>query len=250
MNYIKTPVHYVVDIGASDGLNPNPVSEYISDDTYSGLWIEACPHKANTLKKYVSKNVKIHNQFITPLNILQVFHDYNVPIHFDILKIDIDGFDLEIIQCILNKYKPSVIIAEINEKIPPPILFEVLYKETYRWDTSHFYGFSIMSGRYVMKNSNYTIVDILNYNNILCVSNDLLENTDNYNVIDIYNNRYKNIDRSLLYWNMNVDYWLYLENKYQLYYEILRFFTNCHRCHRAIDTKDHILNDDFTLDLE
>jgi hypothetical protein len=247
MNYIKTPVNYIVDIGASDGLNPNPVSKYISDDIYSGLCIEACSEKTNILKNSVSKNVKIHNEFITPFNILQVFEKYNVPICFDILKIDIDGFDLEIIRRILSKYRPSVIIAEINEKIPPPIYFEVLYTETYRWDTSHFYGFSIRSGNDVMKNNNYTIVDMYDMNNILCVSNHLLDTEHVYNVIDIYDEKYKKRDRSSLYYNMNVDHWLSLDNKYELFYDILIFFTHCHRGHRLMIDVPHVLNKDFIL---
>ena len=94
-NKILNPSKYIVDIGSSYGAECDPVYDFLSRNEYSGLCIEGNTEKTNVLKTKTKFN--IHNGYITPHNILSVFKQYNVPIFIDILKIDIDGFDLEII---------------------------------------------------------------------------------------------------------------------------------------------------------
>jgi hypothetical protein len=123
LNYIfsniNNPSFYVIDIGASIGVNTDPVYNFIINKQFRGLCIEGDTTKVKTLK--TKTNFDIYNGYITPLNAINIFETYKVPYVFDILKIDIDGYDLEVLRVILQKYKPKIIIAEINEKIPPPI---------------------------------------------------------------------------------------------------------------------------------
>jgi len=116
-NEIPDPTNYIIDIGASTGIVSDPVYPFLIDTKYTGLCIEGNKAKTEELKRKTS--FAVHEEFIYPHTILDVFQSYNVPINFDVLKIDIDGYDLEVIRVILSKYKPRIIIAEINEKIPP-----------------------------------------------------------------------------------------------------------------------------------
>ena len=140
---ISNPSNYIIDIGASTGVATDPVYNFIINKNFKGLCIEGDKSKIPILR--INTQFDIFDDFITPLNIINIFEKFNVPINLDVLKIDIDGFDLEILRIILQKYQPSIIVAEINEKIPPPILFEVLYKDNYSWDESHCFGFSLQS---------------------------------------------------------------------------------------------------------
>jgi hypothetical protein len=59
-------------------------------------------------------NEEVKEHFILENNILEILEKYDTPYWFDLLCIDIDGNDLYILEKILSKYKPSLIVAEYN----------------------------------------------------------------------------------------------------------------------------------------
>jgi hypothetical protein len=253
LNNIKTPSFYVIDIGASTGVNSDPVYSFIIDTKYKGLCIEGNSNNVDILK--TKTHFDIHNGYVTPLNVLTLFETYKVPYDLDVLKIDIDGYDLEVLRVILSKYKPKIIIAEINEKIPPPICFEVKYKEDYSWDYSHCFGFSIQSGAKVMNDNNYKVVSIYELNNILCINDDLCKSfeIDSNNTYESITTLYKkeyidNFNRfHILPWNENVNYWLTINDTEVLKNEISNYFVyNNNRSQFAVKTK--IKDIDFSIE--
>jgi hypothetical protein len=250
---IEKPSFYVINIGASTGVNTDPVYNFIISDKFHGLCIEGDPNKVNILKAKTKFN--IYNGYITPLNIIPIFEAYKVPLNPDILKIDIDGYDLSVLSVILEKYKPSIIIAEINEKIPPPIKFEVIYKENYSWDESHFFGFSLQSGAKIMNDNNYKILSIYELNNILCINNDLCKalnidcsNSDE-NIKLIYEKNYiNNLSRfNILPHNQNVNHWLDIKDIKILKNEIINYFLT-DKSRNKFNSKAKIQNIDFYID--
>ena len=248
---IKNKSNYIIDIGASSCSSNDPLYKFIINNEFKGLCIEGNKDNIVKLKEGIANTFQIYDNYIYPDNIIEVFKKFNVPIEIDILKIDIDGFDLEVIRTILTKYNPKIIIAEYNEKIPPPILFETKFKKDYVWDYSHCFGFSISSAKKVMDKYNYSIVNILELNNILCVQNEVchhLNISTKNNIDNIYNKEYKlNLDRlKILHWNENVNYWLDINDNYKLYNEILNYFTKNNNRSR-FENKNKILDIDFTL---
>jgi hypothetical protein len=253
LSHIKTPSFYVIDIGASTGVDSDPVFNFIVDKKYRGLCIEGKSQNVNILR--TKTHFDIHDGYVTPSNVLTLFENYNVPYDLDILKIDIDGYDLEVLRVILSKYNPKIIIAEINEKIPPPICFEVKYKENYSWDYSHCFGFSIQAGAKVLNDNKYKIVSIYELNNILCVNADLCKsleieciNTDEF-IKQLYKTEYiDNYNRfHILPWNENVNYWLSINDNEVLKNEISNYFVyNNNRSQFEVKTK--IKDIDFTVE--
>ena len=244
-SFVGNKNKYIIDIGASTCSINDPVYKFITNNEYKGLCIEGNKDNIEKLKQGIANTFEIYDNYIYPDTILEVFEKFNVPIELDILKIDIDGFDLEVLRSILGKYKPKIIIAEYNEKIPPPILFEIKYKKDYEWDYSHCFGFSICSGKKVMDNYNYTIIKIFELNNILCIQNDICEqlNISKTNIYDIYNKEYELNPRRfrMLPWNENVNYWLTIKDVNILYSEILNYFTK---------NNNKILDIDFILKID
>jgi hypothetical protein len=235
LNYLvenlPNPSKYIIDIGASSGVPTDPTFQFITNKNYKGLCIEGNSKHIDSLRNNISNTFDIYNGYVTPNNILQIFSDYNVPLSIDLLKIDIDGYDLEVIRKILSVYRPKLIIAEINEKIPPPILFEVKYKKTYEWDYSHCFGFSVASGYKAMIENNYNILGLYEMNNVLCIEKSLCENmglTFYKNINNLYNDGYVNNPKRLktFPWNDDVNYWLNISDKYQLKNEIENYFCN------------------------
>lgn len=228
---IPNPTNYVIDIGSSTGVDYDPVYPFISNHNFKGLCIEGVADNIPILRQNISPTFDIYNGYITPNNVFSVFEEYKIPRFFDILKIDIDGYDLDVLRTILQKYQPRIIIAEYNEKIPPPIHFEIKYRDNYEWDYSHCYGFSISAGKKVMDTYKYKILSIYELNNILCINFELcnLLSVDyETNVYDIYNTGYiKQYNERMNYlpWNENINYWLDIKDTNHLKSEIVNYFT-------------------------
>ncbi|MBI2798437.1 hypothetical protein HYX70_04055 [Candidatus Saccharibacteria bacterium] len=162
---------YFVDIGASNGLEmSNSYSFYKSG--WSGLAVECDPAKfhilAQSLKDY---DVSLAKTFVTPLNVLPLLKSFKVPKKFGVLSLDIDGYDYFVLSKTLEEFRPQLIIAEINEKIPPTLDFSVKYSEDYFWAGDHFYGQSISMLHKLAKNNRYKLAEVY-YNNAIYVTSE------------------------------------------------------------------------------
>lgn len=250
---LPNPSKYIIDIGASSGVPSDPTFQFITNKNYKGLCIEGNSKHIDSLRNNISNTFDIYNGYVTPDNILQIFSDYNVPISIDLLKIDIDGYDLEVIRKILSIYRPKMLIAEINEKIPPPILFEVKYKENYEWDYSHCFGFSVASGYKTMAENNYNVLALYDLNNILCIESQVCETlglTYYKNINNLYRDGYVNHPKRPSYfpWNNDINYWLNITDKYKLKDEITNYF--CNKNERSqFENKNKIKDVDFFIDV-
>ena len=245
---------YVVNIGASVGEPYDPSYQYIIDPAYRGLCIEGDVHKIEGLRKNVSSKMDIHNGYVTPFNVISLFERYKVPKNLFIIKIDIDGYDLEVLRTILkSEYRPTLFVAEINEKIPPPIRFEVLYKSDYKWDCSHCFGFSIQSGKDVFESSDYFIATMYEMNNILCIRKDkiylLPEESFPKDIEDMYDKQYRHnrgLRKKAFPWNANVNHWLTIEDNDTLKNTITKYFTEIND-RSKFKNKLKIENKDFMI---
>lgn len=200
---------YVIDIGAQDG--PGPVYELFTKKNFSGLCIEGNSDSYGRLCNNLPQpNVNKHLEFIHPYNALQIFEKNKVPKEPFVLKIDIDGFDLIILRTLLPKYRPMFVVAEINEKIPPPIYFETLYTPLYQWGTNHFFGFSLQTAYDVLPQYGYKIVSLIGGNNVFCVRSDLIKpQTMLPTPTELYERDYLNNPAifSGFPWNADVNHW-------------------------------------------
>jgi len=243
---------YIVNIGCGDGITQDPLNIFNNDFNYRGLYIEGDKHKCLMAEKKVSSNYKILHKILTPNNVLEIFEQHNVPKNLDVLKIDIDGYDLAVIrQILLDNYTPKIIISEINEKIPPPIKFEVLFNESYSWASDHFFGYSLSQGYDFYNKNNYHILSLYDYNNVMCINKNIYDS--NKELIDVslpmdinllYNEGYVKY-KSNFPWNSDVDHWLSITDKNSLINEIKTYYgagTNRHQ------TRKYIENIDYTIE--
>lgn len=201
----NSSVKYVVDIGARDG--PGPVYELMKTRGFDGLCIEGDPNSYQALcYNLPQSNVAKHCEFVTPHNICEIFKKHNVPKQMFALKIDIDGYDYEVLYTILASYSPAVVIAEINEKIPPPIYFQTLYNPDYVWGTNHFFGFSLQAGYILMEKCGYIIVKLLEGNNIVCIRKDLALSIPQIGAMEMYKRDYLPYTNKFP-WNRDIHHW-------------------------------------------
>lgn len=161
------PIHqYFVDIGAGfygHGIMSN--TKELIDVGWNGLRIDANNDDDPTIKKL----------YVTPGNILPFLMYHKVPIGFDFLNIDIDSFDLDILEKVVDVFQPRVICTEFNSALPPERSLKLAYKEGYVWDETDQYGYSF--GAAVKFCNKYGYVIILNHieQNLFLVRKDLVE---------------------------------------------------------------------------
>jgi hypothetical protein len=201
---------FVVDIAASDGYSQSSTLGFFRRKNWSGLAVEMDPHKFSKLAFFYADfpNAKLLRQRVTPLNIRSLLRSCEVPKDLAILNLDIDSYDLYVMEEMLRAdYRPKIISMEINEKIPPPIYFTVLYEESHYWQGDHFFGCSIAAASGVVKPFGY-ILQSLAYNNAIFIRSDIGKSRfSDLRAEDAYNEGYRNQpDRKTLFpWNADVE---------------------------------------------
>lgn len=205
----KTHINeYYVDIGAGDGESMSNTAR-LALNGWNGIGFEGSLKKVTLFNyKYEDLKPKCFQSFITPENVNELFRENDVPKTFGVLNLDIDGYDYFVLDALLQEYSPVIIISEINEKIPPPIKFTVLYDESYQWGCNDFFGMSLEKLNEICAKHGYVIAH-LECNNAFLVKKELF-NGEIKSVRQIYNEGYVNIENRTLYfpWNAHIDYWI------------------------------------------
>lgn len=164
-------INYIVDIGASIINNQNNILNFFMFTNVNGLLIEGDKNEYNKIinfinnsNDYINKPL-VHNDYVTPNNIINIFKTNNVPENIDILKIDIDSYDLDILETILaNNYTATIIQMELQFEIPPPLKFNCRYNSNWQRLHKGLYGSSLSAQYDVLKKYNYELYNIIKVN--------------------------------------------------------------------------------------
>ena len=154
----------VVDIGAGNGVRwSNSYALLLAG--WKALGVEADPQKYALLTKAYSKFPDAHasNLLVDPNNVGALLQDFAIEKDFGVLCLDIDGNDYWVLDEILTKFRPGLVVTEINENIPPPLRFVVRFDPRFQL-RYHFYGYSIAALEDLCDEHNYDILE-LEYNN-------------------------------------------------------------------------------------
>ena len=161
-------VRTAVDIGAGDGrTGSNTLALFRSG--WKGLGIEWDGRKVSKLAKLYEDlpDVSPCRIRVTPDNVLPLLEAYGVEKNFGVLNIDIDSYDYWVLDALLTRYRPSIIVTEVNEKIPPPFKFRVKYDPQFQ-SREHFYGYSITCLDGLCERRGYALIHF-EYNNAFLV---------------------------------------------------------------------------------
>jgi len=184
---------YYVDIGASDGWTSSSTFPFARSKNFSGLSVELDDKKFKKMQ-YIYKNFQnadLSKTKVTPLSILDLLNEFDVPQNFDILNLDIDSYDLFVIKKLLESYRPKIISMEINEKIPPPIYFTVTYDENHFWKGDHFFGCSLQAAFEEVSKFDYKLYTVI-YNNAIFIPKEMNLEFQNLTVAEFYKDGYMN----------------------------------------------------------
>jgi len=155
---------FILDIGAGfngNGLLSNSY-EFIEKLGWDGLLLDANKGGYDRIKEH----------FVTPDNIIGILRQYDVPQHIGILSVDIDSFDLDVMEAIMPHYSPAIICAEYNGCLPPETTVKLKYEQGYTWDGTTKYGYSYGAGlKFAEKWGYYVIMNHINMNLFMVKSN-------------------------------------------------------------------------------
>ena len=154
----------VVDIGAGDGrTGSNTLALFKSG--WRGVGVEWDARKFAKLAGVYERlpNVSACRLRVTPENVVPLLEAYGIERDFGVLSVDIDSYDYWVLDAVLARYRPGIVVTEINEKIPPPIAFRVSYDPDFR-SRQHFFGYSIACLPELCARRGYSLVE-LEYNN-------------------------------------------------------------------------------------
>lgn len=164
---------FAVDIGAGDGeIMSNSCGLFRAG--WDGLAAEWDGAKfAKLAYRYAGfPGARLARARVTPENVLGLLAAAEAPREFGFLNLDIDSFDHFVLARLLAEYRPSLICAEINEKIPPPLKFTVKWDPGHRWAQDHFFGQSLGMLDDLGKRHGYALVG-LEYNNAFLIPREL-----------------------------------------------------------------------------
>lgn len=163
---------FFVDIGAQDGVLGSQTLG-LAKQGWAGVCYEGDLELVGAMERRYAplRSVAIRSGWVTPNNVVALLQRDQVPMDFGFLSLDIDSYDYHVLVAVLEHFVPQVICVEINEMIPPPILFSVDFATNAAWAGDRFQGFSIQAAKALCNRFGYRIGE-LHYNNLLLVKSD------------------------------------------------------------------------------
>lgn len=156
---VGTTNKYFVDLGANDGLWLSN-TRLFKEKGWDGLLVDG--------KQFEG----VVQSFITKENILKTLKDNNVPKEFDLLSIDIDGNDYWILDKVLTKYSPRVIISEYNSEHTD--CKTIKYDPKFEFRANDYYGYTFKAGLKLAEKHGYIIIHQSSNLNLYYLRKDLL----------------------------------------------------------------------------
>jgi len=144
---IGTTNRYFVEFGCEEAVECN--TAYLLTQGWQGLLMDYFGISKNPL-------ADVKKEFITAENINELFQKYNVPPHFDLCSIDIDGNDLYVWQALV--YRPRVMLIEYNSHVPPHLCRSIKYDPMFQWPGTDYFGASLLALQRLGERKGYTLV--------------------------------------------------------------------------------------------
>src|SRR5215204_771856 len=178
-----------VDVGAGDGIRgSNTYALFLQG--WRGVGFEGDERRARRLARAYRnlEGVEARQALVTPANVVELLREHSVPRDFGVLSLDIDSYDYWVLDAVLGSFRPRVVVAEINEKIPPPVRFRVGYDPDFRLQ-HHFFGYSIASLEELCARHDYALL-ALEYNNAFIAPRELVSGSDVLDAATAYRRGY------------------------------------------------------------
>ncbi len=120
--------------------------------------------------------INLHKETILYSNIVGLFQKYKVPQEFDLFSEDTDYADYWIMEQVMLKYSPKIVVQEVNQQGPDLCVTVPKPLNLTFWDSSDYHGASVCAFRCMAIRFGYTMVYCGSHGvNCFWIRNDLLE---------------------------------------------------------------------------
>jgi hypothetical protein len=117
--------HFVANLGSTGG---DAVIDFLRHRSWPGAMFDLVSEGVPDVSPLVRKVTLALN----PVNVAAAFAAQNVPLDLTLLKIDIDGYDCDVMEALFAAgYSPAILIMELNAAWPPPLRFKISYMPEY-----------------------------------------------------------------------------------------------------------------------
>ena len=155
LSNIKNPTGVCVEMGwgqdrkkARNGLAVNCTQNLVQNKGYK------CYAFDLNVQNSIPENVTFYNECIDPANCAEYLSRF--PLDVDFFSLDIDSFDFEIMQGLLEKgFHPKVICAEINRNLGYDYEFSYPYVQGGKYNKHVFHGVSFKKYKTYLKTHGY-----------------------------------------------------------------------------------------------
>jgi hypothetical protein len=151
---IGTTNRHLVDIGAGDG----------TALSNTRLFLEAGWHGARFDAAYAGD---VNQARITAENVGDILAKYNTPGEFDLLSLDIDGFDWYVLRALLRTYAPRVIVCEVNNAHPAEPALAIHYDPGFVFANTAYFGATVAAFRLLGEAHDYVLAHVHHFNAFL-----------------------------------------------------------------------------------
>ncbi len=103
-------------------------------------------------------SINLHRESILHSNILSLLEKYKVPNDIDILSEDTDYADYHIVEEMLKKYHPKILVHEVNQQPGNMCVTVPKANKLIFWDGSNYHGGSVCAFWCLAKRFSYTMV--------------------------------------------------------------------------------------------
>jgi hypothetical protein len=153
----------IIDIGAGDGISKSNVAKSIHYYGLDSILVEGNGLKFSQLALNYQNhpNVSLIRSFINGKNVAGLVEGSSLNGAKYVLSLDIDSYDLDVVESILMINRPSLMCLEWNPLFKPQIEFTVTPNYTTGWRGDWFWGASIESWSQMLNRFDYGITTIL-----------------------------------------------------------------------------------------
>ena len=144
----KTRNGFYVEFGTQQGLECN-TRNLRENYAWKGLLMDGL---------YENLSINLHKEPILHSNILELFEKYKIDKDFDLLSEDTDYADYWIFEKILTKYRPKIVVHEVNQQGPELCVTVPKPDKLTFWDGTNFHGANVCAFWCLAKLFDYTMV--------------------------------------------------------------------------------------------
>jgi hypothetical protein len=123
--------------------------------------------------------INLHQQFLTPDNIVQIFRKYDVPTSPEYISVDVDSLDFWLFKSLLTTYRPMVYSVEYNAHFPLCAAITVANDPSFSWQGDRLYGASLKALTLLANEYGYSLLWVVPKLDAFFIRNDLVDDGTN-----------------------------------------------------------------------